>query len=101
MGNPKFVKTLRYALEWEEKEEEGRLGWSHYDVHTSRKDVDKLVFEEIARVSYHSAKAINFRLMNKEAVKKALESFEIFMQQEQRSAEEAVEVPPADLFGDR
>jgi len=44
MANPKFVKTLQYALDWEEDED--RTGWSNYNVHTPRKDVDEFVSEE-------------------------------------------------------
>lgn len=65
-------------------------------MHTPRKDVDKLVFEEIARVSYHSAKAINFRLMNKDAVKKALEVFKVM---ERKPEKELLEIP-SHLFDD-
>ena len=94
---PRLAKALRYALEWEEDpENEDRLGWSNWDVHAPRSDVNKLVFEEIARVSYRSSSSINFRLMNREVVKEALKELDAMAK---RPPEEEVEVP-WDLFDD-
>jgi Holliday junction DNA helicase RuvB len=95
---PSLVKVLRYAVEWEEDpKNKDMLGWSSWDVHAPRSDVDKLIFEDLARVSYRSANFIHFQLMDREAVKAALREFEILM--EQPPVEEVEEIP-ADLFDD-
>lgn len=95
---PRLAKALKYAVEWEENpENKDMLGWSNWDVHAPRKDVDKLVFEEIAKVSYRSAKYIHFKLMNRDIVKEALKEVEALV--ERPVEEEAVEIP-WDLFED-
>jgi len=93
---PRLARTLKHAVAWEEnpKNVDG-LGWSNWDVHAPRKDVDKLVFEEIAEVSYRSANFIHFRLMNREVVKQALKEFEELME---RPTEGEAEEIPWDLF---
>lgn len=95
LEKPEFERILRYAVAWEEdpKNESG-LGWSNWDVHAPRRDVDKLIYVEIAKVSYSSSKHIHFKLMDLEATKEALETFVAFRAE---PVEEAVALPE-DLF---
>jgi predicted house-cleaning noncanonical NTP pyrophosphatase (MazG superfamily) len=74
--NPKFVEILRRALEEEEKHinDPKYLGWEWSDVKAYPAELMKLVREGIAEISYKSRRYTNYRLSNREAVKKALES---------------------------
>lgn len=99
MRNPKFERVLRHAVEWEEdpKNKELGLGWEALDVSTPKKDIETLVYEDIAKMTMHSAHFTHFLLVDREAAKAALLAFDEF--ERQAAAEEKFEVP-GDLFDD-
>jgi len=74
--NPKFLGILRRALEEGEKHinDPNYLGWEWSDVKAYPAELMKLVREGIAEISYKSRRYTNYRLSNREAVKKVLES---------------------------
>ena len=97
LEKPEFARILRYAVQWEEDpKNRERPGWANFDVHAPRKDVDKLVYADIAEVVFRSSKHIIFKLMDREAVKEALSRYEKFTSAP-APEDEAVEIP-LDLF---
>lgn len=97
LEKPEFERILRYAVQWEEDPgNQERLGWSNFDVHAPRKDVDKLIYADIVEVTFRSSKHIHFKLMDREAVKEAVSRYEKFTA-EIAPEEETVEIP-LDLF---
>jgi Holliday junction DNA helicase RuvB len=97
--NPRFESILRHAVDWEEdpKNADFELGWEPLQVHASRRDVEELVYAEIARLTMHSAHFAHFRLADREAVKASLEKFKEWKLEAEK--EEAF-VIPEDLFDD-
>jgi len=97
-----LVKTLKYAVEVEEKKlkeyshlENYIATWNALEVHAQRRDIELLVYDDIVELAYKSSKHTEFKLKDRESVKEALEEYN----QVRQESDDKYEIPD-DLFDD-
>jgi len=97
--HPKCVEVLKLAVEHEEKHanDEHYLGWDWSDVRAYPATINKLIIKGIVRKSYDSANFTNYKLVDLEATKKALNILES-QRSKPVSIEEAEQEIPPDIF---
>lgn len=76
---PEYRKTLRLAVMHEESGKEARSyqGWQWHDVETHPTKLIRLVTEGISRINLRTRQATSYLLRDREAVKRALENWNI------------------------
>jgi len=96
--NPGYARILRHAVEQEERhaDQEHYLGWEWHHVKAYAATINKLVVDGLVEISYTSSNFTNYRLVNLEATKQALEEFETLTRRPP-PLEEGFEAPD-DLF---
>ena len=87
--NPKYIDTLKLAIEHEEKNKskDVYLGWEWSDVRQYPISIRKLVVAGIVKINYSSSNYTHYLLEDREATKRALKMFEML-------SEEPGEAPP-------
>lgn len=102
--NENMVRVLQHAVRVEEEKiQKYSKDYPEYtpsgnplEVHANRAWIEKLVIEEIVELAYKSSKHTDFRLVDREAVKRALEVHENMSGKE---VDDSVDIPD-DLFDD-
>jgi len=86
-ANPDYVPIVRRALEYESEEEKKGyyLGFEWWNVGVKPSRLNKLVYDGLLKVSYKSRKSTCYKLIDRDAVEKALRILE---------AEKAMVPPP-------
>lgn len=76
---PEYRKTLRLAVMHEESGQEARSyqGWQWHDVETHPTKLIRLVTEGISRINLRTRQATSYLLRNREAVKRALATWNV------------------------
>jgi len=79
--HPEYKGVLERAVEHEEShaDKEHYLGWEWHDVKAYAATINKLVVDGLAEISYSSANFTNYKLVDLEATKEALKTFEALM----------------------
>jgi len=97
MEHPEYAEVLKLAVqhELENADKQHYLGWEWSDVRAYPATIRKLIVDGLVRVSYNSRSFTNYKLVNLEATKQALEEFEKLALQPPE--EEKIEIPE-DLF---
>jgi len=73
-----YRKTLELAVQDEEQHENEPhyLGWAWYNVETHPSKLMRLVTEGIVRINFKSNSSTNYKLKDRDAVKKSLAGFD-------------------------
>jgi len=96
--HPEYEKLLKLAVKHEEENaaKEGYLGWDWSSVRAYPATINKLIIDGLVRKTYDSASFTNYRLVNLQATKEALTTFETITKQP-ILVEEKADIPE-DLF---
>mgnify|MGYP000403801914 CR=1 FL=1 len=74
---PDYITILKQAIQVEENPPNDAVrefGWEWHDVHAHPAKLTKLVSEGLVKVTYKSRRYTHYRLVDKDAIKKALKS---------------------------
>lgn len=94
--NPEVYDVIERAVRFEEENvgSTGYLGFEWYDVQASPQLLNSLVTKGVLKINYKSNKSTHYMFVDREAVKRALESAKQLVS----GQEEVVEKVPEDLF---
>ena len=91
--HPEFLEPLKSAVEYEESRPTDDLGWEWHEVSFPGTKLKQLVYQKIAKVGYKSRSSTHYLLLDREAVKTAIQIYETA-----REEAEPVQEVPRDLF---